>query len=67
MEGAETEPRVYEAWLRHRLPALHRVPNVADLIADGYVPERQGLSLVLSQDAALLRDIEANPGRVQEF
>ncbi|WP_437576431.1 hypothetical protein [Sorangium sp. So ce887] len=30
VEGAETEPKVYQAWLRHRLPALLRAANVAD-------------------------------------
>ncbi|WP_437713799.1 hypothetical protein WMF45_47925 [Sorangium sp. So ce448] len=68
VEGAETEPRVYEAWLRHRLPALRRVPNVADLIADGYVlVSGKGYPSVYRRIAGLLQDIETNAGRVQEF
>jgi hypothetical protein len=34
VEGRQTEPRVYRAWLRQRRPALVDVPNVADLTTD---------------------------------
>ncbi|WP_437997809.1 hypothetical protein WMF26_45360 [Sorangium sp. So ce185] len=68
VEGAETEPRVYEAWLRHRIPALHRVANVADLTADGYVlVSGKGYPSCYRRIAGLLKDIDANPGRVQEL
>lgn len=68
VEGAETEPRVYEAWLRHRLPALRREPNVADLTANGYVlVSGKGYPSCYRRIAGLLQDIDANPGRVQEL
>ena len=57
VEGAETEPRVYEASLRHRLPALRRVPNVADLTADGYVlVSGKGYPSCYRRIAGLLQD-----------
>ncbi|AUX48050.1 uncharacterized protein SOCE26_095770 [Sorangium cellulosum] len=68
VEGAETEPRVYEAWLRHRLPALRREPNVADLTSDGYVlVSGKGYPSCYRRIAGLLRDIDEHPGLVQEF
>jgi hypothetical protein len=66
VEGAQTEPLVYEAWLQQRLPALRRVHNVADLTTDGYVlVVGGGNPSYVRRLAALLRDIDDLPGTVQ--
>jgi hypothetical protein len=68
VEGAETEPRVYEAWLRARIPALRRVQNVADLTTDGYVlVSGKGYPSTNRRIAGLLQDVDANPGKVNDF
>jgi hypothetical protein len=68
VEGRETEPKVYRAWLRQRLPALVRVPNVADLTSDGYVlVSGKGYPRCYERIEALLRDIDDNPGKVDAF
>jgi hypothetical protein len=68
VEGAETEPKVYDAWIRARLPALNRVADVAALTTDGYVLVRgMGIPSYERPLAGLLRDIDAHPGTVQEL
>lgn len=68
VEGAETEPRVYEAWIRHRLPALQRVPTVADLTTDGYVlVSGMGYPSYARRLTGLLQDIDERPGKVHDF
>jgi hypothetical protein len=68
VEGAETEPRVYQAWLRHRLPALRQALDVADLATNGYVlVSGEGYPAYADRLDGLLRDIDDHPGKVQEF
>jgi hypothetical protein len=68
LEGDQTEPRVYEKWLSHRIPALSRVANVAGLMKDGYVLVRgKGYPRIFSHIAGLLHDIDENPGKVNHF
>lgn len=68
VEGAETEPRVYEAWLHQRFPALPRAPTVADLTGDGYVlVSGKGYPSYARRLSGLLQDIDAHPGRVHSF
>lgn len=65
VEGSETEPRVYEAWLRQRVPTLQRAQTVADLTTDGYVLiSGNGYPSYEKRLAGLLRDIDAHPGKV---
>jgi hypothetical protein len=66
VEGSETEPQVYRAWLRHRLPVLREVHAVAHLSTDGYVLIKgMGIPSYVRRLAAVLRDIDDHPGRVQ--
>lgn len=68
VEGAETEPRVYEAWLRQRLPRHQRVAQVADLNTDQYALIRgRGYPSCYRRVGALLRDIHDHAGKVGEF
>lgn len=68
VEGAQTEPRVYEAWLARWLPGLRPVRSVADLTTDGYVMVRgKGYPSCYRRIAGLVQDIEAFPGRVDSF
>jgi hypothetical protein len=68
VEGSETEPKVYRAWLGQRLPGLARVPNVADLTTDGYVlVSGKGYPSCYGRLEALLRDIDDHPGKVNAF
>lgn len=68
VEGAETEPQVYRAWLQQRLPMLQEVRNVADLSTDGYVLVKGGGNpSYIRRIGALLRDIDDRPGVVQEL
>lgn len=70
VEGDETEPRVYEAWLAHRIPWLSRVANVVNLNSNSYVlVSGQGYPSILgkSRIGKLLEDIDNNPGKVKHF
>lgn len=68
VEGSETEPKVYQAWLRRCLPALQRVANVADLTVNGYVlVSGKGYPSCYGRIEALLRDIDDAPGKVDAF
>lgn len=67
VEG-DTEKQLYEAWLGHRVPALTRVPLIADLHSANYVlVNGKGYPQFLRILVALLRDIHTYPGRVTEF
>jgi hypothetical protein len=66
VEGSETEPQVYRAWLRRLLPAMREVQAVADLSTDGYVLVKgMGIPSYVRRLAALLKDIDDHPGSVQ--
>jgi hypothetical protein len=68
VEGSETEPKVYQAWLRQRLPALQRVQEVADLETNGYVlVSGKGYPSCYRRLSALLRDMDDHPGKVDAF
>ncbi len=68
VEGSETEPKVYEAWIRQRLPTLTRAADVAALTTDGYVLVKgMGLPSYEHRLKALLRDIDKRPGTVQQL
>jgi hypothetical protein len=68
VEGSATEPQVYRAWLQQHLPALREVPTVGGLTTDGYVlVQGMGNPSYIRRIAALLRDIDDHPGKVQAF
>jgi len=68
VEGSETEPRVYQAWLTLRFPALQRAATVADLTTNGYVlVSGKGYPSYARRIAGLLQDIDERPGKVHEF
>ena len=68
VEGEQTEPSVYKAWIHQHLPSLRAAANVAGLVGEGYVLVRgKGYPSANRRIAGLLRDIDENPGKVDEF
>jgi len=68
VEGAQTEPRVYEAWLNRWLPGLRPVQNVADLTTDGYAMVRgRGYPSCYRRIEGLVQDIAEHPGQIDSF
>lgn len=68
VEGAETEPKVYRAWIANRAPQLQSVSHVADLTNDQYVlVSGHGYPSCYRRLQGLLRDIADHSGKVSEF
>ena len=68
VEGAQTEPQVYTAWIALRAPALRPVGAIADLTTSGYVlVSGGGYPRYERAIAGLLEDMDDWPGRVNEF
>ena len=68
VEGAQTEPRAYRAWLQRHLPVLKPAQNVSDLADDGYVLVKgNGYPSCYRRLEGLFRDMNDCPGKVNAF
>lgn len=68
VEGSQTEPQVYRAWLKAHNPELQPASTVADLTPRGYLLVRgDGFPSYARRISGILRDIKDNPGKVLEF
>lgn len=68
VEGAQTEKRIYRAWVPHVFPSLAPVTSIGEMTASSYcVIAGGGIPLYLEQIRNVLLDIKDNPAVAHLF